>query len=154
MTSWRGGRRVEVAILGPMTCRAAVLGCMSLSLRWAICQRHSPFPIGTPSTVIPWVETIWKGVDHYSHLDVAARNGALRDFDMKSILSEYIFDKWSEARRTIALASPMAEVASSNAITIPFRPEMWRSISISIVLSAPWVRKREGWTRVVQLQCG
>ena len=48
----------------------------------------------------------------------------------------------SGARRTMARASPMAEVSSSNAITIPLRPGMWKSISISILLR---VRRRESW---------
>ena len=42
-------------------------------------------------------ETIWNGVDHCNRLDIAACNGALCDFDMKSVLSEDLFDKWSKA---------------------------------------------------------
>ena len=46
-------RRVEVAILGPMTCRVAPLGCILLSLHWAICRRYSLFLMGTPSIAVP-----------------------------------------------------------------------------------------------------
>ena len=38
-----------------------------------------------------------EGVDHCNCLDIAALTGTLRDFDMKAVLSENIFDKWSKA---------------------------------------------------------
>ena len=57
-------------------------------------------PDGNPEHCSPLSgqpETIWKGADHCNRLDIAAFNGALRDFDMKSVLSEDVFDKWSKA---------------------------------------------------------
>ena len=41
-------------------------------------------------------ETIWKGVNHCNRLDIPARNGAPRDLNMKSALSDN-FDMWSKA---------------------------------------------------------